>query len=474
MIDAISLPGLLVALILPWLCGGIWTNALLRRTGRCNVFVVLGLGYFLGLFVTTLVIRLWDVAGFDLSFWGIAAVLSLTGVLGILLGVRRPETVSPQTTKDVIPGWHIALGTVLIMLIAWRYVTLLQELLLRPLFAWDAWMNWAPKAIAWFHYGGLVDYVSPSQWLLAEMPEAYTLGNPQATPYPITVPLIMLWSMLGAGTWDHGAIYLPWLLAPLALGLGLFGHLRLAGVPFLLALVAVYLLLSIPFLNVHSALAGYADIWVAAVFGLAVCALYEWRRCRHWAYGLVWLVLALMCSQLKVPGIVLGLIVLFFGILGWLNFSAKQELGALVAGAILVAAVLLIDISLNIPYVGQVTLADGVITMGSVGHFRLEYHDVTAPLFNTLFVMMNWNMLWYLLPLFLFYCCLPRNSSRQLISDFLPVFAALVFLAIAFIFTDRYKTVLNFNTVNRALLYLVPAMVFCFFLSFQKRESGSG
>ena len=64
-----------------------------------------------------------------------------------------------------MPHWQKAVVTVLLALLAWRYLTILQELLLRPLYAWDAWMNWAPKAIVWFHLEHLIEFVNPEQWL---------------------------------------------------------------------------------------------------------------------------------------------------------------------------------------------------------------------------------------------------------------------------------------------------------------------
>ena len=53
-----------------------------------------------------------------------------------------------------MPYWQKGVMTMLLALLAWRYLTIVQEMLLRPLYAWDAWMNWVPKAIVWFHSQG--------------------------------------------------------------------------------------------------------------------------------------------------------------------------------------------------------------------------------------------------------------------------------------------------------------------------------
>ncbi len=473
MIEGISLPGLFVALALPWLCGCIWIRWLLRRTGRCSVFVMLGQGYFLGTFFNTLVIRLWDMAGFNLHFWGIAAVIAGVGGVGVLLQNPRTKSVGVQPgvqkTYEPVPPWHIAVAMVLIALIAWRYVTLRQELLLRPLYAWDSWMNWVPKAVVWFHHGALVNFISPEAWLQYPGSGAYTLGNRQAIFYPITVPLIQLWGMLAIGTWDHSTIYLPWLLAPLALGFALFGHLRLAGVPFLWAVIACYLLLSLPYLNVHTVLAGYADIWVACAFGLGACALYEFRQTRHWAYAFLLLVLAVLCSQLKEPGIVLAIILLICGARVWLRLNPKLEFAALGVAGMLLALALVFGISLDIPYLGHVALDGASIELGRFGSIELEYHNVSAPFLETFFVMINWNLLWYLLLPYAIYRLFRGGVLRIPPAEALAVLGAIAFVGIIFVFSKYYVVALNHVTLNRALLYPIPAMIFCIFLSFPKR-----
>lgn len=471
MSNAISLPGLFVALTLPWLCGCIWVRWLLRRTGRCNAFIVLGQGYFLGIFFTTLVIRVWDMLGFSLDFWGIASVVAGFSVGGLLLQAVRTNPVAAPRTSEPVPGWHIAVALLLLALIAWRHVTLLQELLLRPLYAWDAWMNWVPKAIAWFHQGALVDFISPEVWLQHGEHDAYTLGNRQATFYPITVPLIQLWGMLGVGTWDHSAIYLPWLLAPLALGLALFGHLRLAGVPLLLAVIACYLLLSLPYLNVHAVLAGYADIWVASAFGLAVCALYEWRQSRHWAYAVLLIVMALLCGQLKEPGVILAFILLVCGARVWFGIRPKLEFAMVGLAGVIIALAVAFGFSVDIPYVGHLAVDGGGIELGKYGRFDLQYHDVSAPFLETFFVMINWNLLWYLLLPYAIYSFCRGRAMTMPHEEVLAVLGAIAFVGVIFVFSNYYSAALNFVTLNRALLYPVPAMIFCIFLGFQRRIS---
>jgi hypothetical protein len=461
-----------VALTLPWCLGSVWVRWLLRRSGQYNAFVVLGQGYFVGMFVTTLVLRVWNLLGFPLSFWKLAFVLLAISGCGSCLQLWRPGRAPQRRYDQPIHRWHLLVGTLLLALIAWRHITLLQELLLRPLYAWDAWMNWAPKAITWFYHGSLLDFVSPEKWLLGDR-YTYTLGNSQASTYPITVPLIQLWGMLSAGTWDSSAVYLPWIIAPLALGLGLFGHLRLAGVAFLPALIACYLLLSLPYLNVHAVLAGYADIWVAAAFCLAVCALYQWQSVRRWEYAVLWCLMAVLCAALKNPGAILALIVLFFGIRLWLNLNLVLEIALWVTVGVLAMWALRSGFNLQVPLLGHVVLKNGIIDIGKFGKFELVYHPVGSAFTKSFFVMINWHLLWYLLPPCVCYGVLRTVAQRRSVPEILPVVAALAFVIVVFVFTGYHIAASNFVTLNRVLLYPVPALIFCTCLWFRPRESSS-
>jgi hypothetical protein len=263
---------------------------------------------------------------------------------------------------------------------------------------------------------------------------------------------------------------LPWLLVPIALGLAVFGHLRQAGVPQYLAVIACYLLLSLPYLNVHAVLAGYADIWLAAAFCLGVCALYAWRQSRHWGYAVLFMLMALLCSQLKNPGIVLALILVLAGARALLNLRLRLELAVAVLLAVALGFVLAYGFSVEVPYLGRVALDADAIEVGRLGHFELQYHPVGATFIETFFVMTNWHLLWFLLVPFALYCVVQVTQSRLPVTEFLPAFAALVFVVFVFVFSRHYVAAENFVTLNRALLYVVPAMIFSFFLCFSNRE----
>jgi len=347
----------------------------------------------------------------------------------------------------------------------WRQIILIQELSVRPMWGWDTWMNWAPKAIVWWHSGTLVDYVSPEQWLSqAEGVSSYTLGNYNAWTYPPTVPLILLWSMMGAGTWDHTFLYLPWILVSVNLGLALFGHLKLAGSTTIAAVIASYFLLNMPFLNVHSAVAGYADIWLGATFGLAVFALREWHRCRHWGWGLVCVFFGIMCSQLKLPGLVLSAIILLTGLRSMLNLGWKTELAVFALLLCFIAGIVFFGFELDIPHLGNLSVRGTNIATSLFGNFDLEYHPVGEAFIQSLLFSINWNLLWYLLSAVLLLKLCSGAFITPPSNELFALFMVATFILMVYFLTESYRYALDHTQLSRALIYPVPLLMFYIFL----------
>lgn len=468
MMDAVSMPGLVCALLLPWLLGAVLVFNMLRPTGRWNYFIVAGHGYLVGIFLTTIIMRLWQLLGMPWHFWGIAGTMATLTALGLLVLHRQ---VSPDRQLQKSPPmqtWQWLVSALLLGLIIMRYTSIAQELALRPLFPWDAWMNWAPKAITWLHYNDMVPFVSREEWLRAPAAALnYTEGAGNAWKYPITVPLIQLWNMLGLGTSDHTLIYLPWLFIALAMGSALYGHLRQSGASALLATLAAYALLNLPFINVHVVLAGYADIWVAAVFGCAVFALHEWGKNRQWPYAILALVLAVMCTQLKIPGLIMGgiVVLVFLTSVVRINRLALLVLGVV---ALLVCVVILTGgIDFHVAGMGRVAVSSDGIILPYIGQYKLEYHAVHKAMANTMFFMLNWYMLWYLF-LFVSLFWLMKRRERG-VSRYIPslelraLVLTLLFIFFVYYFTNRYVFVLDYTQINRALIYVIPLMVFYLF-----------
>lgn len=474
--ETASLAGVAVALLLPWLAGCALVAWLLRGTGQRCKWVVLGHGFFLGNLLTIVLLRAFDAIGMLSNFIGIAAVMALVAAAAAAAATRRTATPARISAPAApVPRWQWAVVAVLGAWIALRYGLMARELALRPLFAWDAWMNWAPKAITWFHLGEMVPFVHESQWYTAVNEAAYTLGNRQASLYPPGVPLILTWFMLGADSWHASGVYSAWLAAPLALGMALYGHLRLAGVSLLPAALVAYLVLNMPFVNVHTVLAGYADIWLAGSFGGAIFALREWRLSRHTGWAVVFLAMLALCCQLKNPGILLALILAVFGLREWLRLPARLELAAAAVALALCIVVVGLGTEIPLPVIGTVSFSQGILQAGYIGTYEVTWHPEVLPAVGiSFFRSVNWNLLFYgLPPLLLLAAWRKRRCLALPPGEVLALLACAAFLAFAFFFTDRYKGAVNFSTLNRAILYLVPASLYCLALHFL-RAGGAG
>lgn len=463
LLEGISLPGLLLANLLPWYLGSLSARIIL---GPAPLSLLLGHGYLLGQLLLVATMLGWNAAGLELGFAPLASLLGGAAALATLPLLRDLCHMPPATLRlwrrPALPHWRHALWLLpLLLFLAVRGGTLAQELALRPLFAWDAWMNWVPRAVVWFHHGTLTPFESPDTWLAAPRGSAiYTLGNWRASDYPPAVPLLLLWQMLAAGSHDHTLLYLPWLLLPGACALALWGHLRALDLPAWAAALALYALLSQPLLATHSALAGYADLWMAAAFGLGAMALAHWQHTGAWRFGLLALFLAVLCALLKTPGLGFGGLLVGAAILllwrpapGWLLAAGAAAFTLLLAGLLLglhpaaaeLDALLVLDLPWTLP------------TLSLAPRPLLPY------LWEALVVQANWHLLWLLLPT----CLLAGLASRgpaSLHSIALLVLAAgfglLLFL---FGFTDYFREAANFVTLNRTLLYLAPLAVYVAF-----------
>lgn len=426
---------LTAALLLPWAVGVSWLRHVWKVPLSRAPAALLGYGYLAGMLVTPLVMLALDGAGLRLGFPLIAAILVALAVAGVCL----PRGGAPPR-RAALNSWsrrplEAAAFALLLSVIGVRLAGFALEVVWRPLYPWDAWMNWAPKARVWLEHGRLVPFVSLAQWVAQPGHDLYSIQNHH---YPPLVPLIQLWIGLALGRWDESLVNLPWVLCGLALALAFYGQLRHLGGSALFSICGTYLLVSLPALGTHIALAGYADLWVATVHGLGAMAFYRWAREGDRGQGITALLLSLALPFVKVPG------------LGWALTMVPALLVARRRGrAVVVSAV-----------AGAAAFAV-LLAMGRVpGVGGLAFHPVWSPVAENLFVLANWHLLWLAAPVLL------TLSARRLRGDhayralLTLLLGGLVFLFGVFFLTSRHTEATDFTTLNRAVLHLVPALAF--------------
>jgi hypothetical protein len=264
------------------------------------------------------------------------------------------------------------------------------------------------------------------------------------------VPLTQVWSATLLGRWDDALINLPWWLTAVAFGFALYGFLRQARMGALAALLGTWLALSLPILDAHVALAGYADLAMSTYLTLTALSSLRFVRTRDWADLVLALVLAAACIVIKNPGKV-WLLVLIPGILvAWLPRHGLRIAAACFAVAAIGALVL---------------TRIGLTILGY--HLQLEFDMPWNGLSEAYFTFANWHLLFYgaLAAALLGWRHL---LSRELAPLTIIVAAGVAFLLFGFAFTNARIWVEDQSTVNRATLHLAPLIVVWMLMTFRE------
>ena len=415
---------------------------------------LLGAGFLAGQFLLTVWMRLLAFAGLRFGLGVIGLPLIALSAIALCVAWRRHRA---AMLPDVRGGFDALIGrsqptperAVAAALLAWlalRGALLLAEVLWRPLFPWDAWTQWATKARVWYAEGTLVPFVTASQFL--DHP-ATSLWFDPAPHYPATVPLTQVWSAILLGRFDDALVNLPWWLTALGLGLALYGFLRGAGLRAPFALVGTWLVLSLPILDTHVALAGYADLAMSAYFTLAGLALLRFLHTRSRFDLVLLVVMALACVTIKNPG-KLWLATLVPALAAGL----VPRYGLRIAGAMFAVAAL----------AALVLTRVGVTFLGY--RLQLVFDMPWSGLAEAYFAFANWHLLFYGA------IAVALVAGRRLLAPPLApltliVAAGFAFLMFGFAFTNARAWVEDQSTVNRATLHLAPLIAVWMILAFR-------
>ena len=376
----------IISIALPWVAGCTLLLILgwpARRQGEPDarpagrISLVLGYGYFVGLLVLTVWMRLLSVGIGGFGRWTIAAPLVLLTVAAMVFAFRRfslarAHAVATAILRPAAPGWPRIAWFLLLFWLALRLGTLAIEVGSRPLYAWDAWAEWAPKARVWYELGRMAPFLPGSDWL-AGASGAYFDPAPGN---PATISLLQAWGAIVLGRWDDSALGWPWLFMLIAVALATYGMVREGGVGMLGALIGAYLVASLPLTDVHVALAGYADLMLCGAYTLSALALFRWAATRGMRDAVIAVGLALACPAIASSGIV-WMLTLASGaiVVLWPRRGPKALLWA--CGALALAAL---------------AIAGGPFS-DLIPH--LDYVSPWRTLEEAFLFADNWHLLWY-------------------------------------------------------------------------------
>jgi hypothetical protein len=439
---------LLVALALTWLPGCVWLMRIVPRDMPGRSCLVAGYALLAGLIVIPIIMRGLSVIGIPFSFFSIGLPAALLMLAGLLLPAKWRLYVPGQAVpppRSSYNRWEMVVICVCLALIASRLVTLGLEVVLRPIFAWDGKQHWAKQAKIFFDAGSIVQYVPFQQWLELGGKNVYTTVHPD---YPNTVPLLQVWTSIALGEWHESLLNLPWVLCYISLGLIFFGQVRAANASTAVAVAVTYMLLSVPYLNIQVALAGYADIFMATCYLAAVAAFFNWSISKNNGQALLALFFAMSCLLIKnegffwllsfVPGILLVLLGIKRGIF-----------------AILGLAFLLLVFLWLLP--GDVSVAGQ-----SLEALNLDYRSKAwLPISRSFLVHDNWHLLGYISIAVILLIAFFATSSLPRVAPLAAIVASAFCLFLAlYLLTDHARGAAGYTSINRVALQLIPAVGF--------------
>ena len=404
-----------------------------------------GYGYIVGALLLTLWMRGLSLAGLRFGWMSISLPLLAIIAACFALAARRGRISMAAVRSTLIAlaapslaRWQRVLWIALILWLVAHFALMAAEVAWRPLYPWDAWVQWATKARVWYELGHIAPFVRADVWL-AGADGAFFDASPN---YPATVPLLQVWTCVALGRWDDSAMNWPWLAILAAVVTAVYGALRGEGITPLLALFGAYLLASLPLVEVHVALAGYADLPMGAVYALAAIAFYRWAIRRDMRDAVIALFLAAACPLIKTPG--------------WI-WAATLIPGVIIA--------LLPRRGARIVFIGFALAALALLVLARteptiLGYrLHLDFAPAWAQLVKSYYLMGNWNLLWYAVIALLAFGW-RRLKEPPLVPLTAVTAAGLAFLFFVFAFTDAAVWLADLTTANRATLHIVPLLVF--------------
>jgi hypothetical protein len=393
------------------------------------------------------------------------------GLLGVAPVARIPQMLMPALLLPAaaLCGWAFLRPSVhaaaapgtsrrlhpllwgLLALLAVRVWLMADELLLRPPYPWDAWAAWLFKPKAWMLGGRLDAFVAFEHW---QADAGAHLRTADAWNYPEAVSRLAVWFASAWGEWNASAVAVGWLALWVALLAGVYGQLRLLGLERERALIAAYALGSLPLLNVHVALAGYADMWVAALLVFACLAWLRWRQTRRIGQLALAAAFAMLLPLVKLEGAI------------WLGLLAASAIYACMTPRLRRVALLLapcIGIGAVLAYLLHWPLVSPLLDrMGlSADTANLIEHApaVVAATLTGMFAQYNWHFFWFAVGLTLLLRRRALQSSDSLRTVGLFLLLGCAFLFVLFVLTPAGRWAESYTVVNRLGLQIVPAML---------------
>jgi hypothetical protein len=340
---------------------------------------------------------------------------------------------------------------ILLALLVVHAILMADEILLRPMYPWDAWAAWLLKPKAWMLGGHLDRFVPFDEWLADA---SGTLRTAPTWSYPEALGRLAIWFASAWGEWNAAVVGALWLALWLALLAGVYGQLRALGLQRDRAVIAVYALGSLPLINVHVALAGYADLWIATLLAFACLCWMRGLESGERGHFVLAGLFAAMLPLVKLEG---GIwLVLLGGAMLYARMPSRFRRGALVLAPLIglgIVAAYLLRWPLIAPMLDRIGLS------ADTNVLLVHAPAVIGAAAAGLFAQYNWHLFWFAVALTLLVRLPELKRSSQLRALGLFLLLGCAFLFALFVLTPAGKWAESYTAVNRLSLQIVPAML---------------
>ena len=438
---------LLLALLIVVAPAWVWLQRLVPAGLPARGILVSGYSVILGAVVIGLIMRCLSGLSVPFSVFSVGAASLCLSAAGALLpaGWRNENRCPFPQAESGLSNLQRLFVVLCLLLLAARLMSLGLEVATRPVTSWDAKQHWTKQARVFYEHLRVVPYVSLQDWLDLGGRGVYTNMHPG---YPITAPLLQAWIAVAIGAWHESLVNLPWLAVWVAMGMVFYSQARIAGGSIGLAIGATYMVLSMPYMNIHVALAGYADLFMAASYLGAVASLYNWSRTRASWLLYLGLITGASCMLFKNEG--------FYWFMSLIPGILLVLLG--VRRGLLVLASMLLLLLLFVALMPVETVVAGHSLAGLDIRYRPESW---FPLYLSFFVHGNWHFLAYLVLLAM--AAVPLFAREALPLAVVVMSALLLYLAL-YLFTSNATGAVYFTSLNRVGLHIMPAASFLVFV----------
>jgi len=252
-----------IAIVVPWALGFLILAVLRRDESSDGNIERFCFAYPLGIGIVTLQMFLLGLMRVSLTLRPVA-ILILFEIVTLLFWIRAGRrrliwSPAPGLLREFCsPGVSRARKAGMIILLVWvvvKIASILVEAYVRPIFAWDSFVNWAASAKLFYHEGGLM--------LDGPVEEFFGQGiMDRHSNYPPHIPLMQVWFALWIGSFDEVLVkfWCPVYLICAAAYLYVIAA-REVGRP--VSLLIIVLFLSSPLMSLHG-IEVYGDVVLGA------------------------------------------------------------------------------------------------------------------------------------------------------------------------------------------------------------------